>query len=297
MQPKHVLLAVTVAALWGFNFVVIKFALVDLPPVFLTAIRFVIAALPILVLPRPAGLTLPRLLSVGLTMFCGQFILLFLALAHGMPAGLASVTLQAQVFITILLAAIVLREWPTPRQITGGLLCLTGLGVIAWTAGAGTGIPVFAMVLMAGSATLWATGNVLVKTAGPNAGFGTLAGVSWISLVPIIPAFLLSLVLEGPDRMITSITHVHVLPLLALAYIVGVSTWFGYGAWGKMLSLYPAVVVAPFMLLVPIFGTLSALLVLGETLTPARLLGSALIIFGLAVIVFPVARLGRLLRR
>lgn len=297
MQPKHMALAVAVAALWGFNFVVIKFVLVDFPPVFLTALRFAIAALPILVLSRPAGMTVSRLFSVGLTMFCGQFILLFLAMANGMPAGLASITLQAQVFITILLATIVLREWPTARQIMGGLLCLVGLGLIAMTAGAGTGVPALAMLLMAASATAWAIGNVLVKTAGPNAGFGTLAGVSWVSLVPIIPAFLLSFLLEGQERMVTAISHPHVLPWLALFYIVAVSTWFGYGVWGRLLSLYPAATVSPFILLVPIFGTLSAWLVLGEKLTPMRLAGSALIILGLAVIAFPVQSLVRLVRR
>ena len=296
MPPKHVALAIVVAALWGFNFVVIKVALVDLPPIFLTAIRFALAALPVFMFPRPVGMTWSRLIGVGLTMFCGQFILLFLALANGMPAGLASVTLQAQVFITILLATVVLREWPTPRQVAGGLLCLVGMGFIAATAGAGTGIPITAMVFMAASATAWAIGNVLVKTAGPGAGFGTLAGISWISLVPIVPALLLSLALEGQELIIQSITHVHWLPLLAVAYIVAVSTWFGYGVWGRMLSLYPAAIIAPFMLLVPIFGTLSAWIALGERLTPMRLAGSALIVTGLAVIIFPAAMLRRVLQ-
>ena len=293
MQPKHMALAILIAAAWGFNFVVIKVALIEFPPVFLTAFRFALAALPVLILPRPPGMTGWRLVAVGLTMFCGQFILLFLALANGMPAGLASITLQSHVFMTILLAMIVLKERPNARQIIGGLLCLIGFGIIAMTAGAGSGVPPLAMGLMAASAAAWAIGNVLVRTAGPNTGFGTLAGISWVSLVPIIPAALLSLMLEGQDRIIASFANPQLMPFLALGFIVVGSTWFGYGVWGKLLSLYPAAIVSPFVLLVPIFGNLSAWLLLGETLSPVRLAGSALIIAGLAIIVVPVERFAR----
>jgi O-acetylserine/cysteine efflux transporter len=44
--------------------------------------------------------------------------------------------------------------------------------------------------------------------------------------------------------------------------------------------------VAPFSLLVPLFGISSAWLVLGETLTPTHLAAAGLILGGLAVHVF-----------
>ena len=36
-------------------------------------------------------------------------------------------------------------------------------------------------------------------------------------------------------------------------------------AWGHLLKLYPAATAAPFSLLVPVSGTLSAALILGES--------------------------------
>jgi O-acetylserine/cysteine efflux transporter len=51
----HVLLALAVIAVWGSNFVVIKLGLAQLPPLLFAALRFTLAALPLVfILPRPA---------------------------------------------------------------------------------------------------------------------------------------------------------------------------------------------------------------------------------------------------
>ena len=82
----------------GVNFVVIKWGVHDLPPLLLGGLRFVLAALPAgWLIARPA-LPWRYVLAYGLSMGVGQFGLLFSAMAYGMPAGLASVVLQAQAF-------------------------------------------------------------------------------------------------------------------------------------------------------------------------------------------------------
>src|SRR4051794_41943021 len=48
MRPVHVALAVLVAAIWGLNFVVIEVGLDDFPPLLLSALRYALAALPLL---------------------------------------------------------------------------------------------------------------------------------------------------------------------------------------------------------------------------------------------------------
>jgi O-acetylserine/cysteine efflux transporter len=75
------------------------------------------------------------------------------------------------------------------------------------------------------------------------------------------------------------------------------STWLGFAIWGKLLSTYTASVAAPFALLVPVFGGMSAYLILGETLTPQRMAGSLLIFVGLAIIILPWGRLLRGIER
>jgi O-acetylserine/cysteine efflux transporter len=291
MRPNHVLLGILTTAIWGFNFVVLKVALEDIPPLLLTALRFLFACLPVLFLPKPSGMKPKHLIIVGLTAFLGQYIFLFVAMKLGMPAGLSSVTLQLQVFITILLSIVLLKERPKRQQVLGGVLALAGLTTIISTVGQGTSIPLIAMVFIVLAAATWAVGNFTIKVAGPDAGFGTLAGVAWISLVPILPAFALSLAFEGPSQWLQSWQTVRPIALAALAFTVVLSTWAGFMIWGKLLSTYTASVAAPFALLVPVFGGLSAYLILGETLTPLRLIGSLMIFAGLAIILLPWARM------
>ncbi len=291
MRPLHVFLGILTAAIWGFNFVVLKVALVDIPPLLLTALRFSFACLPVLFLVKPVGMTFKHMIAVGLTAFLGQYIFLFVAMKLGMPAGLSSVTLQLQVFITILLSIILLGERPKRQQVLGGVVALLGLGTIASTVGQGTSIPAIAMLFIVLAAATWATGNFIIKLAGPGAGFGTLSGVAWVSLVPILPAFALSFVFEGPEQWLHSWHVVRPISIAALAFTVVLSTWAGFAVWGKLLSTYTASVAAPFALLVPVFGGLSAYLILGETLTPLRMIGSLMIFAGLAIILLPWNRI------
>jgi O-acetylserine/cysteine efflux transporter len=287
MRPIHILLGIITTAIWGFNFVVLKVALEDIPPLLLTALRFMFACLPVLFLPKPKNMKPKHLVIVGLTAFLGQYIFLFVAMKLGMPAGLSSVTLQLQVFITILLSIILLKERPKLQQVLGSCLALAGLTTIASTIGQGTTIPAIAMLFIVLAAATWAYGNFTIKLAGPDAGFGTLSGIAWISLVPILPALALSFAFEGPDQWLHSWNTVRPISLAALAFTVVLSTWAGFMVWGKLLSTYTASVAAPFALLVPVFGGLSAYLILDETLTPLRMVGSLMIFAGLAIILLP----------
>lgn len=285
MKPRHIALALLVAAIWGINFTVIVIGLGSFPPLLLAALRFVVVALPALVLPRP-DLPWSRLVAIGATLFLGQFAFLFTGMAVGMPAGLASVTLQAQAFLTILLASVALRERPTPRQIAGTLVALVGLIVIAWTVG-GPDFSTLGLGLCLAAALCWAVGNVLLRGAGK---LDMLPLVAWISLIPPVPLFMLSLLLDGPEAIGQALLALNWSGVWAVLYISVLSTTLGFGIWGWLMKQYPAATVAPFSLLVPIFGAASAALVLGERFGPARLTGMALIVAGLVIVAVPLGR-------
>ncbi len=105
MKAVHVMLAVLVAVIWGFAFVATKIGLESFSPPQLTALRFLIASVPAVVLARPP-IPWPALVAVGLTLFAGQFLFQFFGIAHGMPPGLASIIVQTQALFTILFAAL-----------------------------------------------------------------------------------------------------------------------------------------------------------------------------------------------
>lgn len=278
MGPRDAGLAVLVAALWGCNFVAARLALAHVPPLLLVALRFGIAALPAVVLPRPR-LAWRQMVAIAATLFVGQFCFLFLGLRAGTPPGLASVLTQAQAILTVAGAALVLGERPVPRQVAGLAVAGAGLLVIGATVGTGSLTPAGLALTLAAAAS-WAVGNLLLKRVGAT---DMLALVVWLSLIPPVPALVLSLLVEGPAAMARSLDGDVWTSLFALLYIAVAATLGGYALWGRLLRRYPAGTVAPFALLVPVFGLVSAWLVVGERFGPLRLTGIALVVLGLAV--------------
>jgi O-acetylserine/cysteine efflux transporter len=283
MRFRHILLALLVAAIWGFNFVVIRAGLGSMPPLLLAALRFVVAAAPVALLARPA-VPWPRMVAIALTLFVGQFALLFSGMAVGMPPGLASVALQAQAFCTVLIAAVALRERPRPRQVAGTLIAFAGLAAIASTVGSG-GVSLAGLLLTLGAAVSWGAGNVLLRGVGK---VDMLAMMVWLSLIPPLPLLGLAWAIDGRTALLAAVANTGWLGAGAVLYIGVLSTLVGFGIWGSLLKRYPASTVAPFALLVPIFGAGSAALVYGESFGPGRLAGMALILLGLAVVALPV---------
>ena len=112
MKPRHVLLAVLVAAIWGFNFVVLKVGLDEFPPILFSALRFLAAAVPAIFFVGRPRVAWRWIIAVGLVLGVAKFSFLFIGLHAGMPAGLSSLVLQSQVIFTAVFAAIVLRERP-----------------------------------------------------------------------------------------------------------------------------------------------------------------------------------------
>jgi O-acetylserine/cysteine efflux transporter len=247
----------------------------------LTALRFVIAAVPVFVLPRPP-LAWPVLVAIGTTLFAGQFLLQFFAIAHGLPPGLASLLVQTQALFTILFAVIAFRETPTRRQLSGVALSFAGLVLILFTVDHDLTIVGFFLAL--GSAISWGVGNILLKH---TEDVDMLALIVWLSLVPPVPALALSLVLDGPFGLAGAIVDATWLALTAVLYLGLVGTILAYAIWGRLLRRYPTATVAPFALLVPFVGAFASSLVFGELFGALRLVGMALVLIGLAVIVLP----------
>jgi len=155
-------LAALTSVVWGLAFVAVKLGLDSFSAPQLTALRFPIAALPVVLVRRPR-ISWTLLALIGLTLFTGQFLLLFFAFALGLPPGLASVTQQTQAFFTVALAAAFLGDRPTRRQCAGMVAALGGLALIG--SSPGEDLRPLALALALGGALSWAVGNMLVKRA------------------------------------------------------------------------------------------------------------------------------------
>ncbi|WP_454700938.1 EamA family transporter [Agrobacterium burrii] len=281
MALPHILLALITVFLWGFNFVAIKIGVTDMPPLFLTGLRYLCAAVPLVFfLPKP-NVPWLHMIVYGMAMGFFQFGLLYPAIKLGLPAGLASLVMQSQAFFTLALAVVFLGERPLPSQVMGAVIAFGGLAVIG--AERMTMAAFVPLLMGVGSAIAWAVGNIVNRRIGQ---VNAVSFVAWTSLVPVLPLLALSLVVEGPGAIAEGLANATATTALVVIYMAYGATIVGAGIWSYLLLRYPAGTVAPFSLLVPVVGFISAYLAFAEHITLFEVLGAGLVILGLVLNVF-----------
>lgn len=279
MPLSHLLLALAVVAVWGTNFVVIKWGLDELPPLLFTTLRFTLSAFPLLLfVPRPA-VSWRKLAGFGALHGLGLFGLMLFAMRSDISPGLASLVIQTQVFFTIVLAMLYDGERPRPLQVLALGLAAAGMALIAGHIDQQS-VTATGLVLVLTAAMCWAGANMVARSAGRVDMLGFMV---WISAFAAPALALLSLAVEGPARIAASAAHASAGAWGAVAWQAIGNTLFGYGAWNWLLARHPAATVAPAALLVPVFGLSASSLVLGESLPGWKLGAAALVLAGLAL--------------
>lgn len=275
---RHFLLALAVVAVWGVNFVVIKFALGALPPILMAALRFCLVLLPgLFFFARPA-VPLGNLALYGLLIGAGQFGLLYVAMNGHISPGLASLVIQVQVFFTIGLAMRISGERVRRFQWIALLLAAGGIAVIVLhTDGSTTPLGLFLVLL---AALAWAGGNIAAKQGAPA---NILAYVVWSSAFAVPPLIALSLAVEGWAAISAALRTADAVAWAAVAWQAWGNSLFGYAAWGWLLARHPAATITPMAMLVPVFGMGASALWLDESLPPWKLAAAALVMAGLAI--------------
>ena len=260
---------------WGSNFTAMKIALEEVPPLLFVGLRFAILVPFLVLFPRPTGWA--AILAVGLLINTGQFAFLFSAMEADVSAGLASLIIQSQAPMTILLAALVFGERVRPVQAAGIALACAGLAMFG-LAGGGN-VTTLGLLLVLTGALSWACGNLVLRRL---PGVNMTALFIWASLVPPLPMLGLSTALEGPAPFAT-IADMSLAGWLSVIYVAVISTVVGYSIWGTLLSRHPAAAITPFALMIPVVGLSVAALVLGETVTRGEAVAALVVLAGLAL--------------
>ncbi|MBB1074035.1 EamA family transporter [Rhodoferax sp. 4810] len=286
LSLRHFLLALAVVAVWGSNFVVIKLALGQMPPLLFATLRFCVVVFPmVFFLPRPA-VPWRNLAGYGLLIGVGQFGLLFVAMNGHISPGLASLVIQVQVFFTIGLAMALAGETLQRVQWLALALAAGGLGVIVVHTDGSTTMLGLGLVLLA--ALSWAGGNLVSRAAGR---VNMVAYVVWSSLFAVPPLAILALWIEGWPALAAGLQHADATAWAAVAWQAWGNSIFGYAAWGWLLSRYSAATITPMALMVPLFGMGSSAWWLGESLPAWKLIAAALVMTGLALnLLWPLLR-------
>ena len=277
IRTPHLLAFTAVMAVWGLNFAVAKIGLQQLPAILMMALRFFLVALLMVPFVKPPKGHWREVLLISFTLGLLHFSLLFLGLAD-IDAATAALTIQLQVPFATILAAIFLKDRFGWRRSLGLAIAFVGVAIIA-------GEPRLEgrygpLGLVIAGAFVWAVANIQIKML---EGVGGLTLNAWIALFAAPQLAVASWLLE--DGQLAALAAADWRAAASVAYQAIGAFILGYGAWQWLLRQYRVSQAMPFTLLVPFFGVLSGVVVLGEDLTFALVGGGLLTVLGVAIIV------------
>jgi O-acetylserine/cysteine efflux transporter len=283
MTIRHILIALLVPLTWGFGFALAKAGLDHFSPLLLMGMRFLIAAAVLVwFVPIPRGY-LKQICSISFIAATLQYGLTFSGLAR-MDATPAVLLVQVEVIFGVIIAALLLGEKPSLKQIVG--ITISCLGILTIVGAPSLDGQIFGVMLILGGTLAFALGQVLIRRLkGALTGFQLTA---WMGVMAGPQMILAAMLFEGDLAL-----QISTAPLAAwgtVLYLGLIMTVIGYSAWYFVLARYPVPMVMPVLLLLPVATILGAVSFLGERPDMIVLLGGAIVISGVgAVIIDPSA--------
>ena len=285
ITPIHFALILFVVFNWGLSFVVIHLGLQGVPPLLLATLRFTLAAFPLVFFIRRPNVPVLWLAVYGVATGVIQFGVAFTAMNIGISAGLASLVIQMNAFFTVLLSSVFFTERLKWFGWLGLGVAFIGIALIGTTRDSSATLP--AILLMLVAALGWAVANLTVRfvssqTPKPDLFAFAVHGNAYAPL----PLLIFSLLLEGGERDWNAISNLSLTSGLSALYLAWIATVVCFGAWAFLIGRYGASQIAPFSLLVPVFGMMLSALMLGEQFTSIKLVAAFLVVLGLMINVF-----------
>ena len=271
---------VALTLIWGFNWIVMKQALVRADPLVFNVERtWVAVAVLFGALAVRHGRLLPEdwvaAIVTGFFQTTINFLSTTMALAGG-GAGRTSVLVFTMPFWTLVLAWPVLHERVRGLQWVAIGAAFAGLVLVVqpWQWRGDLAPRLWAVLSGFG----WAAGTVATKYFQQRRRLDMLNFTAWQMLLGVLPLTVLALALEFPP------THWSLAQAALTAYVGAVSTAFGFLLWIAILRFLPAGTASLNMFAIPVIALVASALVFGERLAPGEWAGIGLIGAGLAIV-------------
>ncbi len=136
-----------------------------------------------------------------------------------------------------------------------------------------------AFVMVVGGAFTWAVGQALARGLKGVEGMSLTA---WVAVFAAPQLLIMSLIFES--NQLAAVESADWKVWGTVIYMGLVMTAFGYGLWYTLVRRHPLSLVGPFLLLLPVFSIIAAIIFLGEQLTIELALGAIIVIAGIAII-------------
>lgn len=263
--PRLIWLLVGLTLGWGANWPVMKTVLTEMGPMHFRTLCLLFGALGLFAIARAGGLALrvpqgqwPRLAAIGIVNIAGWNICAIYGVRL-MVSGRAAIIAYTMPAWAVLLSAWLLGERLTRRRIAGVVLAMAGVVLLLGNDLQAVGRSPVGALLMLAAASTWATGTVMMKRWPVDLPPSSFTG--WQMVVAVVPIVLVALAVEpgGFNPFALSLW-----PMLSVFYNIFVAFIFCYWAWTKIALLAPVSVASLAVMMVPVVGVFSGMLLLGE---------------------------------
>lgn len=281
MRTQDLARLTALAAMWGASFLFLRYAVPSMGAVLLVELRVAIAGVALLAFVLATGGSVGwkrhwrAYLFVGTVGLAAPFTLIAQAVSV-IDASTAAILNALSPLFASIVAAIWIRDPLTPAKLAGIALCLVGTAVlVGWTP-----VPMSARELLAASLSVAATAlygytivftKVHLRDANPMA---TSAGTLLMAAAAMLP-------FTPVTRDFSAIPAGAWIAALGLALV---STTVAFILYYRLIADVGPVKAITVTLLVPVFGVLWGVLLLGEPFTAGRLAGCAIILAGCSLI-------------
>jgi drug/metabolite transporter (DMT)-like permease len=285
VDARVILAFAAIYVLWGGTFLAIRLAVLELPPLFASGVRFLVAGATLYIFMRARGNPSPtvqewRSIAVtSLCLFVATYAALFWAEQY-VPSGVASV-IEATLPLTAMVFEVFVFRQQRFHLRTGAALLLGFLG-IAWLLIRNQHrFPVFPCLIILASGTAWSLGGVLTRSMKRPRSLPLTAGAQ--------------MMLGGIVLLALSVAtgELHTLPRItpqaaaALLYLIVAGSLLGFTAYVWLVARMPVTQVASHAYVNPLIALGLGYFVARESLTPSMLLASALVIASVILILTP----------
>ncbi|HXV73252.1 MAG TPA: DMT family transporter [Sphingomonadales bacterium] len=279
LRLPHLALMMAVNLAWGLNFIAVKYAVDELPPVFATGLRFLLIFLLLLPVLRPVPGKMKDLLLAAITIGAVHFSVLYYAISIADNMSSVAIATLTNVPFATILAVIFLRERIGIYSISGLILAFTGVMVLGFDPRAFDQMTSLLLVMLA--AFIYAVGAILLRRL---SGVGVFNLQAWIGVSGAIAVLGLSFLVESGQWPALQVASWYAIGGVIFSSVF--SSIIGHGGLYYLLKRYPVSTITPLTLLSQVFAVIASILILGDVLTWRILLGGLLTFAGASIIVY-----------
>ncbi|HSC37262.1 MAG TPA: EamA family transporter [Chitinophagaceae bacterium] len=297
-SSKSLLILLAFAAIyitWGSTYLAISITLKDMPPFFMSALRFLVAGVLLLAWciykkeNWPAKTEIIKSAVCGTVMLAGGTAAIAWSEQH-IPSGMAAITNTTVPFWFVLLDRKQWKFYFSNKWILAGLITgFTGAVLLLSfrPMTASTSSPAMQLasiiVLIFGCGLLWATGSLYSKYKPTK-----LSASANICIQLLVGGLICSLISVSSENLSSfSFSRVHAQSWMAFAYLVVMGNIVAYMAYIWLLKVKPPAIVSTYAYVSPLIAVVLGWLVAGDTITVVQIVAFGIILTGVLFVNMP----------